>query len=144
MSSLTSLNLANNKLMHVNRRWWHGLSTKLTYLSLSNNGLSGELAGGAFSTLGSLTTLDLSHNRIRSLHHECFQGTRTQLTHSLTLSLSLGGGGGGQQAPSVMRDDTSRVEQAADSQPGQQRDQAGGQAFVALGLAWNTARSRPR
>jgi hypothetical protein len=82
MSILTSLDLANNKLMHVNRRWWHGMSTRLTYLSLSYNNLSGELAGGVFSTLNALTTLDLSHNRIRSLHHECFQGTRTQLAPS--------------------------------------------------------------
>jgi Leucine-rich repeat (LRR) protein len=139
MSSLTSLDLANNKLTHIYRRWWHGLSTRLTSLNLSYNGLSGEMACGAFSTLGSLTTLDLSNNRIRTLPYECFQGTRTScslisaaglLPFKLTTISVL-----------ARNTTTSRAEQAVDSQPGQQRDQGGEQAFVALGLTQYAAKS---
>jgi hypothetical protein len=131
MSSLTSLDLANNKLMHINSKWWHGLSTRLTSLNLSYNGLSGEMACGAFSTLGSLTTLDLSHNSIRTLPYECFQGAML-LPFKLTTISFL-----------ITRNTTNRAEQAVDSQPGQQRNQGGEQAFVALGLIQYAAKSRP-
>lgn len=69
-TSLTSLDLSNNKIANLPSAIFSGLG-RLSYLNLARNGMS-FIADRAFEGLVSLSIVDLSENRLTSLPPELF------------------------------------------------------------------------